>query len=218
MLKWIIYSLILVNVGVFVWNFHNGIPLQDDRVVDDKDDHVQLVLLNEKQVRPESSEATTSTTTACYSVGPFTSKFEAGAAKKKLHAWGVQGNRRTVKTSIEGYWVIIPAQKTRQQANKQIKKLKELGIKDFFLVTTGSRKNAISLGVFSRSSSARRRLKQMQQKGIKAKVAPVDLPKREYWLDWPTAGTSLGAEQLTILQKTFKDVGKVARQCRLKSD
>jgi len=216
MWKWLLYSLILFNVGFFVWNSQRGIPLEQAHQSPNTDEATKLLLLNEKST--EQSELSTTNTAEqiqvnCYSLGPLARKTEARAAQKRLSKWNIKAQRRVQKVSTEGFWVIIPAAKTRTVAKKSVKRLKELGIRDYFLVATGSHKNAISLGVFSKSSSARRRLKAMSKKGVEAVITSVDLPKRSYWLDWPANEAPLNARQLAKLQKTFKGVGKVSIKC-----
>ena len=215
MLKWFVYSLVLINIGFFAWSSRSGIPLEKINHNDIPDGSVRLLLLKEHLNDSTAANNTPQDTATCFSVGPLTRKQEAIAVQKKLKKWNIKAKRRVVKTSTDGFWVIIPAAKSRKLANRQIKKLKELGIRDYFLVATGSQKNAISLGVFSKSSSARRRLKQMKQKGVKAQITSVDLPKRSYWLDWPTSEAALTAKRLAKLQKSFKGVGKVSVKCSL---
>jgi len=213
MLKWFLYSLILLNIGFFAWNSRSGVPLDKVGQFDEPDGAVRLLLLNEKQDQQTEENLAVTKTLMCFSVGPLTQKAEALAAQKRLKKWGIQANRRVHKVSAEGFWVTISPLKSRKAARRQIKKIKELGISDYFLVVTGAQKNAISLGVFSKSSSARRRLAEMKRKGIKATISGVDLPKRSYWLDWPSTETGLTAEQLARLQKTFKGIGKVSLNC-----
>jgi len=215
MWKWILYSLILLNIGFFAWSSRSGIPLVQVNENEELDDAVRLLLLKEQPDESVVEEQNIEKTLACFSVGPFSRKTEVRAAKKKMQKWDIDAKRRVHKTSAEGFWVIIMPSKTRKAANRKIKKIKELGIKDYFLVATGSQKNAISLGVFSKSSSARRRMKEMNQKGVKAQIIGVDLPKRSYWLDWLATGTPLTANQLSMLQNTFKGVGKVSLNCSI---
>jgi len=214
MWKWFLYILILFNISFFVWNSRSGIPLVDEAQNEELDDAVKLLLLKEQQHEPPIKNIFINNSLTCFSVGSFARKTEVNAAQKKLKKWGIQANLRVHKSSTKGFWVIIPSAKTRKDAQSKIKKLKELGINDYFLVATGSQKNAVSLGVFSKSSSAKRRLKEMKQKGVSAQVSSVDLPKRSYWLDWPTTGSkTLSADQLNILQKSFKGIGKVSLNC-----
>jgi len=214
MWKWLLYSLILFNIGFFAWNAQRGIPLKQHSQNQDLDGAVKLLLLKEQPLL-SVNESEDKKINMCFSLGPFVRKTEARAVKKKLLKWDIDATQRTHKTVTDGFWVIIPATKTRKAANNNIKRLKELGVRDYFLVATGSQKNAISLGVFSKSSSARRRLAAMDKKGVKAKITGVDLPKRSYWLDWPGAGLALTPLQLGSLQKSFKGIGTVSVECHL---
>jgi len=214
MLKWFLYSLILFNIGFFVWHSRSGVALNKTVQFDKADGVVRLVLLNEKPL-PKVKDLTLAEPAMCFSVGPFARKSAARAAQKRLNKWNIKTKNRVQKASVEGFWVIIPPLKSRLAAKRQIKKIRELGIRDYFLVATGSQKNAISLGVFSKSSSARRRLAEMKRKSVEATISAVDLPKRSYWLDWPSTETALTAPQLARLQKTFQGVGKVLLNCSI---
>ena len=211
-MRWLLYLLILVNISFFVWHFNNVDRNNPDTASDQHETAVKLILLNEK-VNPKDSALSSY---ACYSLGPFTLKEEASSAEKRLEAWGIQSTRRVQKLAVKGYWVMLPPASNRKQAKASVAKLKELNVKDYFLVTTGSKKYAISLGVFSKSSSARRRLDAMKKLGLKPQIDTVDLPRRQYWLDWPKLSTALTADKLANLQKTFKNVGQVERQCQSK--
>ncbi|VAW93656.1 hypothetical protein MNBD_GAMMA23-669 [hydrothermal vent metagenome] len=215
MLKWFLYSLILLNIGFFAWNSRSGVPLDKIGQFDEPDGAVRLLLLKEKQQQLAEDNLLIAETLMCFSVGPFARKAEVRAAQKRLNKWDIQSKRRVHKTLADGFWVIIPPLKSSKAAGLQIKKLKELGVSDYSPVSIGSEKNAISLGIFSKSSSARRRLAEMKKFGVKAKIVSKDLPRRSYWLDWPSTGTALTAEQLARLQKTFKGIGKVSLNCSI---
>lgn len=215
MLKWFLYSLILFNIGFFAWNSRSGVPLDKVGQFDEPDGAVRLLLLNEKQDQQAEENMAAVETSVCFSVGPLARKTEALAAQKRLKKWGVKTRRRVQKTLEEGFWVIIPPLKSSKAVRLQIKKLKELGVSDYSPVSIGTEKNAISLGIFSKSSSARRRLAEMKKFGVKAKIMSKDLPKRSYWLDWPSTEAALTAEQLGRLQKTFKGIGKVSLNCSI---
>ena len=57
-------------------------------------------------------------------------------------------------------------------------------------MATGSKANAISLGVFSMTESARRRVSQLKKLGFEPDIEKVKLPKVEYWLEWPREAQS----------------------------
>jgi len=179
-MKWIIYLLLLANIAVFFWHYRPADRPQP--AGDGHDAALSLVLLDEAQNRPETSAPVGH----CYSLGPFETTRQAGLAAAALKAGGIRAERRVSKDARrKAYWVLLPPAESRAEARKSLKRLKELKVHDYFLVPTGEKANAISLGVFSKFESAHRRIKQMQKLGFKPTFEKVELPRREYWLDWP---------------------------------
>lgn len=82
--------------------------------------------------------------------------------------------RRTEKTAVKSWWVFIPPLPTKADADKKAGELKQLGIKDFIVVQDAApNRLAISLGVFSTEATARTRLAELREKGVKsAKLEP----------------------------------------------
>jgi len=87
---------------------------------------------------------------------------------------GVRVERRAVASEGSGWWVFVPALPSKAEADKKGGELKELGVKDYFVVQdAGPNQFAISLGVFSGEKGAQDRLAELKVKGVKsAKVAP----------------------------------------------
>ncbi len=179
-MKWIIYLLLLANIAVFFWHYR---PTDRPQPAGGEPDAaLNLVLLEEAQHRPET--ATPNGT--CYTLGPFETTRQAGLAAAALKTAGIPAERRVSKDARrKAYWVLLPPAESRAEARKSLKRLKELKVHDYFLIPTGEKANAISLGVFSKFESAHRRIKQMQKLGFKPTFEKVKLPRRVYWLDWP---------------------------------
>ena len=82
---------------------------------------------------------------------------------------GLAASRR----SEGGWWVFMPPQPDKKGAEKKAGELQRLGVTEFFIVTEGPQKFAISLGVFSREEAARKHLEQLRGKGVRsARIGP----------------------------------------------
>lgn len=214
-MKWLVYVLILVNLGIFVWHYQglDNQPVQSDLY----DQSTRLVLLKEYRERQdnEQSDHDGGDQTVCYSLGPFAKKAPADNAlaefsKEKIQVW-----KRTDSDAIRtGYWVFLPPAESRQQAKRSLAKLRQIKEKDYFLVATGQMKNAVSLGLFSKAKLAKARVKEINKKGFNAKVDKITLPKRVYWLDWEKQASKQPSENLLdSLRAQFKGIGQTERRC-----
>ncbi|MEJ2508815.1 MAG: SPOR domain-containing protein [Gammaproteobacteria bacterium] len=188
-MKWIVYFLVVVNLGFFAWNYRAApwrhAATQAD--VEPGDDVARLRLLNEPadQATVHGSQGNDASSGAqCASLGPFDERDEAGSAAKRLRAMDIRSRVRVEHLpDKDGYWVMIPPSQSRSAARKTIAKLRANGVKDYFLVATGDTKNAISLGVYSSRAAARQRVSDMRELGFSPQMQGVALPHRRYWLD-----------------------------------
>lgn len=218
-MKWVIYLLLLVNLAFGLWHFRSQDTAEVSRT--ETDDTLNLVLLKEYLAKQDTSQEPAaepdkqSEVDRCFTLGPFKTKKAASVVRDQMVAVGIQASRRLDKNNTrQGFWVLLPPEASRVLAKKHIKELKKKGIKDYFLVVTGEQTNAVSLGVFSMSESAQRRYKQMKKLGFDAKMQQVDLPLREYWLDWPQ-DQKLLPEVLEKFRKGHSGIGQTERNCSI---
>lgn len=233
-MKWVIYTLLLLNLVFVLWHYRTSNDAARTSAVEQSEEAGQrLVLLKEYQAQQaalEKNQPQESTPSQgdgsseagepirsrrCYSLGPFAKKSLAKKVAGRLQRQGIKTQSRVNRESKqEGYWVFLPPYESRRAANTVVKRLKAMQVQDYFLVATGSQKNAISLGVFSRSSLAKKRLKEMQALGLTPSLDKVKLPHREYWLDWPLSShAKLSGELLATLTKATPGIGHIERNC-----
>lgn len=222
-MKWLLYIFLLANLAGFFWHYQPGLFRSGaDRQVQvsvDEDSVPQLVLLKEFESKRQNLSVQEKGIESCFNLGPFAKRKEAVAINKELTSLGVVATLQVNKEKTRpGYWVLIPPEADRKAARKHISQLKEKGIKDYFLVATGSQKNAISLGVFSRSELAQRRHAAIKKLGFKVSIDKVALPKREYWLEWPTSTEAVvSTEILDRWRKAYPAIGNTKMPCHEKS-
>jgi hypothetical protein len=211
-MKWIIYTLLLLNIAMFAWHYQSGKATGDtsSALTEQDETGISLVLLQERRIQNEQA-----ITRWCYSLGPFADKQQADLVSGILKNSGVKAKRRISKDARrKAYWVLLPPAESREAAQKSVARLKQLKVDDYFMVVTGEKTNAVSLGVFSKFESAHRRIKEMQDLGFKPEYEKVELPKREYWWDWPRDGGKLLNEQeMTKVKKVSNEVRQIEREC-----
>lgn len=87
---------------------------------------------------------------------------------------GVRVERRPASTDGAAWWVLVPAQTSKAEAERKAGELKQLGVSDLFVVQeAGPNQFAISLGVFSSEKGGQEQLAELRAKGVKsAKLIP----------------------------------------------
>lgn len=80
---------------------------------------------------------------------------------------GVRAERRAVAFEGGDWWVFVPPQAGKPEADRKAAELKQLNVGDFYVVPDGPNRHAISLGVFSAEKGAQDRLAELKAKGVK---------------------------------------------------
>ena len=127
----------------------------------------------------------------CSTIGPLAERADADKLSLRLRTMGLQPNLNSESTNDqEGYWVMVPPQRTRAQAVAIVKRLQEAGITDLWRFTSGNLARAISLGLFRNEARAEIRRKSIADKGFNVEVRPRYRQKTKYWLSFSFTGES----------------------------
>jgi len=105
---------------------------------------------------------------ACFEWGSFPVQ-DADRAQSALAALAL-GEKLTSRKVEEAaqWWVFMPPQGTKANADKKTDELKRLGISDYYVVTDeGPNRWAVSLGVFRTEEAARNYLTSITNRGVK---------------------------------------------------
>lgn len=188
MLKFIFWSLLLANVGLFVYQqgYLNSV-ISDGREPTRMDHQFHTELMKPIAATALASAASTGTSATstsspasiaaatatktevllCKEIGSFDS---TGAKRFEtlLQPLGL-GDKLTRKDSEEvaNNIVYIPSQGSKEGADKKANELKHLGVTDFYVIQdAGEFHWGISLGVFKTEEAARALLASLNQKGV----------------------------------------------------
>ena len=63
-------------------------------------------------------------------------------------------------------WVLFPALPSRGAAQAKVAELRAAGVTDIFIVRDGDLANALSLGLYANETMARRRIRELEEKGM----------------------------------------------------
>ena len=217
-MKWLVYTLLLVNLGIFLWHFQSSAtkPVAVNQV----DDQIpQLILLKEYEATEKEKLPVTKDDAAietCFSLGPFLRKKTFQNVVARFKEAKIPTQKRISKDAVqEGYWVYLPPAKNRKEAQQAMKRLRKKNIHDFFLVVAGEKTNGISLGVFSKPSLAQRQMKKISALGFEVQIDKLSLPKRAYWLEWPKSAEKQPPETLMVsVYERYPGVGRTERACQ----
>lgn len=192
MLRSLILLLVCMNLGVAAWwGLH---PSVTARVLPPTDRGVSsLTLLSESEQRTASTVPAAElaaapeqigATTACQSIGPFSTPADLRRAMNKLtpHVMRIQF-REVAATALHGYRVFLPAAGSREQALKTARDLAARGVTDYYVVTAGDQQNTVSLGIFRDLANARARHDEIVAMGYDATVEARTEQQPQWWID-----------------------------------
>ncbi len=162
-------------------------------------------------VEPPATGAIARGPLKCYTLGPFKQREEANALMASMVKKGIKPALRTAKSKEPAkYWVYLPSFPTREKAIEAVDRLQALGFDDFYIVADPRHNNAISLGLFSRKSGSRQRVRDLKEMGFEPKVETRYEEREVYWIDY----ASHGEIDWKPLYGKFKDADQVANEPR----
>ncbi len=213
MMKWVTILFLLANVGYFGWHMNQQLSHVASATSSDKKvipaSTERLVLLSELDELPPlrqnnviteigedelfqqqasvenlaSEQIPFSLNGTCLSIGPYESQDSLQNLSNWLQIQGLPSKERIEEIRTrERYWVYLEPQNA-SAAKAQLEDLKNKGVSDYYMVSKGDMKNAISLGLFSTQNSVNRRLAELEKEGYNPVVVPQHKITRVFWID-----------------------------------
>ena|GEM_PF-5977355 len=224
-MKYLVAGLLLLNVMMFVWLKNQ--PPTVDVLQPGQISGKQLQLLAEVPEAaptgtvsaPEVPEVTSPSVTfagmACYTLGAFASAAGAREADKTLSSLGLATRQREgIRRELTGHWVYIPPLPSWAEAKNITTKLKARGIKDFQIVPTGPKKNAISLGFFRSRDSAEQHFSRISALGLNPAKEENYRENSGLWLDFSSPHRPPLPESIVdALQQQYGGIALHERDC-----
>ncbi len=151
----------------------------------------------------------------CYTLGPFDDQQAADDLVARLQGLGLSVARRVIEdTERTAYWVYLAPLSSREDAEAVARRLKERGVTDYFVVPSGDKQYAVSLGLFNREDGALRRLDEIAALGLKPLVEVKDQNRTLYWVDYDETGARRVPDSLwRSLLRTHGSIRRIARGC-----
>ena len=177
-MKLIIATLILLNAVVF-YLYHNGllVTLQgggQEQMLPVVKPEAQLRLLDDLRQpaldRDEESAAVVASA-SCYTLEALTED-EQARLSEALQQQQIDVQSQAYKIDeISNYWVYVPALATRAEARALHRRIRDLGVKDVYVIEAGRNKNSVSLGLYGEKAAADERVIWFNSKDVAAVLA-----------------------------------------------
>lgn len=206
-MRWIIVTLVLLNVLYFGWGYwqkHNTQAVPTQPVVESttKQDGDELVLLTERLPAPTSPAPPPTIAPErpkieppklpvsikeperkiCARVGPFSEEAAVTNALGQLKSAGIESAQAQAQEEVNvQHWVILPPTESRRRALQTLRELQARKI-DSYLITSGEMKNAISLGLFTRDELAKGVQEKIREAGYPAEIRRKEKLDKTFWL------------------------------------
>jgi len=182
----IVISLVLINLLLLGWNASKATPkpsasTQTETTVQ-QSSVPSITLLSETSLISRAPQPEES---SCYTMGPLTSVNELRQTRDQLSGYTVvMYDRQSTAQVDKGFWVYLPAFDSRTQAITAANELSSMGVRDYFVVTSGDNNNTLSLGLFSGRANAEERQQEIRALGYDARLAVRRDNEPRYWVDF----------------------------------
>ena len=133
----------------------------------------------------------------CYTLGPFSEEAALQDLKARLSEQvdNLQVRRREEREPHR-YWVYLPPQHSREQAIAMSKALARKKVKDYYIIRSGEKNNAVSLGHFREKMHADRRVSRLRKMDFDVQVEVIYRQYSLFWLDYSIDGSQQLADEL----------------------
>jgi len=203
-MRWIVASLVVLNIAVFVYFQLFAKKESSDSIVKPVAPVLgsieSVVLLSEVKgsVPVESIKVESPTVRPemlpkpfeideplCTLVGSFKRLLKAEYFVERLQSLGLSAEvKNLVVDSQPGYWLHLPPEKSRKEALRRLSELQRRGI-DSYVIPSGNLANGISLGMFSSKERAESMMSSVSAQGYKPQIVDVPREQKEIWAFLP---------------------------------
>jgi len=166
--------LVLANVAFFAYSqgYFAELSNADDAALRQPLNAEKIRLLSGAQVASLPKIKTMPKMSACLEWGTF-APADVLRVEQALQSLAL-GDRLSQRRQDDpaSWWVFVPPQGSKPNADKKLGELKRLGVEDYFMIQDeGKWRYAISLGVFSSQEAANKRLEALRARGVRTAQA-----------------------------------------------
>lgn len=168
-MKWLAGFLLLLNAALFLWATGHDPGRPTSAAAYPVVSAESMRLLSEVKARRESSGGEEP---LCVRIGPFDSSAVVSLAAQQLDAMSLSYTRRTVKArEIRAFRVFLGPFQSESAITTQRRLLENAGVEDYYVKRLEDGGGIVSLGLFSQREGAEIRQRQLDGKGVQAKLS-----------------------------------------------
>ena len=210
MLRTLILFVILLNLVFFYWareNSFNREAWSEPKSIVGSDPILLLSEAPDSEASAPDSESGESaqpiTQPMCFSVGPFNDSEASDDMYQTMFDLGIQAKQRIVnERKPKSYWVYLPTTNSKVRAEETVKFLQDNKVNETYIWLDAPHKYAISLGLFTRLSTARAKQTAIENLGLKPEMEVRYKEFTEFWVDYQRES---GASQPSELEEMLRE-------------
>ncbi|MEM8845345.1 MAG: hypothetical protein AAGB35_09935 [Pseudomonadota bacterium] len=209
MLRTLILFVVFLNLAFYYWARENNFDRQAWIQPKNVGDHNSILLISEKPaIRNEDAQALVAEPEIkrelmCFSIGPFEESDASDEMYAVLFDLGVQAQQRIVnQRKPKSYWVYLPSNNSKAKADETVEFLNKNGVDETYIWLDTPHQYDVSLGLFSRLTTARNILAQIEALGLTPKMDVRYTEITEFWVDYQH---DLENAQPKELEELFRD-------------
>ncbi len=179
--RWLAVGLLAVNLALGLLVLFPGAPVESARPaiapLDPGLPLLELVGEINHASRGQNREV-------CFTIGPLSTLMSQQRALDRLRPFAAASRtRETSADNDRGWWVYLPAG-NRSAAISLSRELAERGVEDFYVVTSGSLENTVSVGLYENADNARSRQARLVALGYDARIEVRRETVPQFWVDY----------------------------------
>lgn len=151
----------------------------------------------------------------CYTLGTLPDRLRVERVLGELGKLGLSAAVRSEERrgDLSGYWVLLPAQASLDEAQGVMAELQQRGI-DSFVVGTGEYRNAVSLGFFHGRRAAEELEARIRGQGYNPRLVLRYRQETQFWLDLDEAASERFSDaHWEALVAAHPTLGRYVRDC-----
>lgn len=228
-MRWIVGSLVAINIVVFIWQLMIRDPEQDSSppprqslnegqsiklLGEIEEETLQAMLADRERIKLDAPADEEDSQPLCTLIGSFEKVLRAEYFVERLEALDVEAAVQEVEIPGEiGFWVYLSSLDSRKEAFNKLRELQSKGI-DSYVIPRGELENGISFGMFSQEKLANQRLAYMKEQGYTAELKEVERSYKETWVILqPGEGQQLDQESWQAVLATESNLERRQNYC-----